>query len=336
MTSQIQIGKHKIASKIWVAPMSGVTDLPFRRLLHELGAGLVVSEMIASEELAKGNAETLRRAAGGGVVDPLVIQLAGRETRWMSEGAKRAVDAGADIVDINMGCPARKVTKGLSGSALMKTPDHALDLIKATVDAVNVPVTLKMRLGWDHDMLNAPNIARRAEESGVQLITVHGRTRCQFYTGEADWAAVRDTVEAVDIPVIVNGDIRSANDVSQSITQSGACGAMVGRGLLGQPWAILDMQRAAGEAVPARIFSLSDKLAIILSHLDGSLALYGASKGVRMFRKHLAAYIEHADVDWQQSDMTSTRSRLCQINDADILRDELRALYNAAQIKVSV
>ena len=330
MTTLIHIGKHKIVSKIWVAPMSGVTDLPFRRLLHQLGAGLVVSEMIASEELAKGNVETLRRAAGGGVVDPLVIQLAGRETHWMAQGAKRAVAAGADIVDINMGCPARKVTKGLSGSALMKTPDHALDLIKATVDAVDVPVTLKMRLGWDDNLLNAPEIASRAEEAGVQLITVHGRTRCQFYKGEADWAAVKDTVEAVSVPVIVNGDIRVASDVTQSMEQSGANGAMVGRGLVGRPWAIFDMQRAAGETVSGGGYDLSQQLEIILTHLSESLSLYGDNKGVRMYRKHLAAYIEHGDLGLTPPKMASTRSRLCQINDARELSDEIRTLYTQA------
>lgn len=329
MTSQIQIGKHKISSNVWVAPMSGVTDLPFRRVLHRLGAGLVVSEMIASEELSKGNVESMARAAGGGEIDPLVVQLAGRETQWMAKGAQMAVQAGADIVDINMGCPARKVTKGLSGSALMKTPDHALDLVAATVDAVDVPVTLKMRLGWDDDMLNAPQIAQRAEAAGVQMIVVHGRTRCQFYKGTADWAAVRETCNAVNVPVIVNGDIIDAQSAVEAMVQSGAQGVMVGRGLLGAPWEISNIQTAIGESAAHAELSLEEKLDIILAHYKDMIAFYGPFKGVRSARKHLAAYIERAPLGLTDAEISAARSHICQLQDPDAVICAMTDLFTA-------
>lgn len=202
--------------------MSGVSDAPFRRAAHRSGAGLVVSEMVASQELAKERPDMLRRAAGLGQVSPFVIQLAGREAVWMAEGARIATDLGADIIDINMGCPARQVTGGWSGSALMREPDLALSLIEATVKATSVPVTLKMRLGWDERCLNAPDIARKAEAAGVKMITIHGRTRCQFYKGKANWAAIRKIAEAVSIPVVANGDGDSVTDVKEMLAQSGA------------------------------------------------------------------------------------------------------------------
>ncbi|HRK64187.1 MAG TPA: tRNA-dihydrouridine synthase family protein, partial [Terricaulis sp.] len=210
-----------------LAPMAGVTDIPFRRQVKAFGGAYCVSEMVASEQLSRARVDMVRRAAGAGVITPLVVQIAGRDAHWMAEGARLAEAAGADVIDINMGCPSKSVTSGLCGSALMRDPAMALSLIEATIAATKLPVTLKMRLGWDHANLNGPEIARGAEAAGVHMITVHGRTRNQFYTGRADWAAIARVVDAVDIPVIANGDIGSAADARRALAQSGAAGVMV-------------------------------------------------------------------------------------------------------------
>src|SRR5262245_323250 len=225
----LAIGDISIDVPVVLAPMSGVTDAPFRKLAAELGAGLVVSELTDSDDLAKGRPIARLRCEASGV-GPHVVQLAGCETHWMAEGARIAEAAGADIIDINMGCPARHVTNGEAGSALMRDLDHALRLIEATIGAVKIPVTLKMRLGWDHQSLNAPDLARRAEAAGIRMITVHGRTRCQFYKGTADWRAVRPVKDAIGIPLVVNGDILSFDDAKSALEQSGADAVMIGRG----------------------------------------------------------------------------------------------------------
>ncbi len=270
--------------------MSGVTDLPFRRLAHRFGAGLVVSEMVASDALAGGHEETCLRAEAGGL-SPHVVQLAGREAKWMTEGARIAAAAGADIIDINMGCPSKRVTTGYSGSALMRDLDHAITLIEATVAAVDLPVTVKMRLGWDDRSINAPELAKRAEATGVQMITVHGRTRCQFYKGRADWQAIRAVSEAVEIPVIANGDCMNADDALVLLEQSGARGVMIGRASYGRPWLAGNVARTlAGDAAaePLEGAALGD---LIIEHYEGILQHYGETIGVRTARKHLSWYM---------------------------------------------
>lgn len=273
--------------------MSGITDAPFRRLAAKLGAGLVVSEMTASDDLVGGRPMTLLRAEAAGV-GPHVVQLAGCEARWMAEGARIAEAGGADIIDINMGCPARHVTGGQSGSALMRDLDHAVSLIEATISAVKVPVTLKMRLGWDDRSRNAPELARRAQAAGVRMITVHGRTRCQFYKGEADWTAIRAVRDATDIPLVVNGDITSYETALTALDESGADAVMIGRGAQGAPWLPGQIARrldgGATEAAPA----LSDQLALLRTLYDEICAHYGLRVGLRHARKHLGWALETA------------------------------------------
>jgi tRNA-dihydrouridine synthase B len=283
----IKIGNIETRNNVFLAPMSGVTDEPFRAIAHDAGAGLVVSEMVASEELVRERPDMMRRARGHKKLSPFVMQLAGREAKWMSEGARVAQDLGADIIDINMGCPARQVTGGLSGSALMRDLDHALTLIEATVAAAQVPVTLKMRLGWDEKMLNAPELARRAEAAGIALITVHGRTRCQFYTGKADWNAIRAVRDAIKIPLIANGDGQSAEDARAMMAASGADGIMIGRGSYGRPWwpgVIAEQLKANSGTIEP---TLQEEQNYLLSQQEGTLALYGDTFGNRAFRKHL-------------------------------------------------
>jgi len=282
----LKIGDIEVANRVFLAPMSGVTDAPFRRITARLGAGLVVSEMTASDDLVSGRPMSKLRCEAAGV-GPHVVQLAGCETHWMEEGARIAEAAGADIIDINMGCPARHVTGGQSGSALMRDLDHASSLIEATISAVNVPVTLKMRLGWDDRTRNAPELARRAEAAGVKLITVHGRTRCQFYKGNADWGAVRAVRNAIRIPLVVNGDITSFEKAVAALAASGADAVMIGRGAQGQPWLpgqiARRLQTGTMEAPPP----LSDQLKFIRALYDEVCSHYGLRIGLRHARKHL-------------------------------------------------
>lgn len=306
-----------------LAPMAGVTDIPFRRQVKAFGGRYCVSEMVASEQLARERIDMVRRAAGAGVITPLVIQLAGREAHWMAEGARIAEDAGADVIDINMGCPSKSVTSGLCGSALMRDPDMALRLIDATVAATKLPVTLKMRLGWDHANLNAPDIAKRAEVAGVRMITIHGRTRNQFYTGQANWAAIAPVVDAVAIPVIANGDITNAADARRALALSGAAGVMIGRAAQGKPWLPGAIEHAlvhGGEAAPPPRAHL---LASLLALYEDSLAFYPRGLGLRIARKHIAWTIDAV----LGPGARGQRKAICMLEDPRRVRDQLCALF---------
>ncbi len=289
----LKIGEIAVANRVLLAPMSGVTDAPFRRQAAALGAGLVVSEMTASDELVHGRPMSRLRCEAAGI-GPHVVQLAGCETHWMAEGAKVAEAAGADIIDINMGCPARHVTGGQSGSALMRDLDHALTLIEATIAAVKVPVTLKMRLGWDDRSLNAPELARRAEAAGVQMITVHGRTRCQFYKGEADWTAIRAVKDAISVPLVVNGDITTFERAVQALDVSGADAVMIGRGAQGQPWLPGQIGRRLETGQAEAMPDLAEQLGHIRALYDQVCSHYGLRIGLKHARKHLGWALEIA------------------------------------------
>jgi tRNA-dihydrouridine synthase B len=292
-TKPFKIGNIDIANPVLLAPMSGVTDAPFRRLTAALGAGLVISEMTASDDLVNGRPMSRLRCEATGI-GPHGVQLACCEVRWMAEGARIAESAGAEIIDINMGCPARHVTGGQSGSALMRDLDHALKLIEATIAAVKVPVTLKMRLGWDERSLNAPELARRAEAAGVQMISVHGRTRCQFYKGDADWGAGRAVKDAITIPLVVNGDITSFEKAVSALEKSGADAVMVGRGAQGQPWLPGQIARRLESGVAEAPPPIAEQLNHIRALYDEICSHYGLRIGLRHARKHLGWALEVA------------------------------------------
>ena len=327
MNGGLLIGDVMIPGRVLIAPMTGVSDLPFRITASRLGAAYVATEMVACEALANGRPDVVRRAAVGEGLPLTVIQLVGRSPAQIAAGARMAEAAGADLIDLNMGCPAKEVTGGLCGSALMRDLDLAEAIIHAATDAASRPVTLKMRLGWDDASRNAPELAARAEAAGIKAITVHGRTRQQFYTGVADWTAVAAVKAAVRVPVIVNGDVTDAASAREALAASGADAVMLGRGVYGRPWLAAGLDQVLQTGGTVREPDMQTRLGVVLDHFRLSLAFYGDVLGLRMFRKHLGYYVQSAPWPAAAEDRRAAKARLCRLDRPMEVERDLIALW---------